>query len=456
MMAIRFHRILTFKPLLFGWTIFVTSPRFAIATSNGALALQLSCAKVFSFSSRNLPTRLPPLEAGRWLARRLEARFLETYSSTGFKDDASLRLAIRNYGPEAARLLETVDSHSEFAVRVPQEVRLRILHQGFQNIHFTGKSRGTENNLIRNWTESAMLGLSHSEYTSLDPNIKPFYGYLRPSSESGLAQDRSTRDDDHDYGEDIYIFKKDMVDRIALHIGDSLGSIFNTNEDDHQPEALSWAGHFIPWKYRALIVPFLLYPVIHNHIGFYAQFEPHDQLIQDWSGLPESIRPPRPQPEPPLAPAPPRRPIYDGPPLQSDPIALMRNSKHQDFLHRYGIYLESMKEWELKQVAFERAYNDYLESDAYRSWRLASLRYKKLPPLHSAFKGTSLEPFRSGNQSGSIEILYLGPRNLDNVETFEFEEMPPVGEFLQELLSRRIRIRDGRGSIPVDWTPNQP
>ena len=50
-----------------------------------------------------------------------------------------------------------------------------------------------------------------------------------------------------------------------------------------------------------------------------------------------------------------------------------------------------------------------------------------------------------------VEVQLWGPLDLDDVKAFEFTTRPPEGEFLKELRSRGIEIRDGRQNPPQVW-----
>lgn len=51
------------------------------------------------------------------------------------------------------------------------------------------------------------------------------------------------------------------------------------------------------------------------------------------------------------------------------------------------------------------------------------------------------------------ETQIFGQITLDMVSSFEFRNTPPEGEFLAELLKRKITIYDGRSGTPVLWEP---
>ncbi len=54
-----------------------------------------------------------------------------------------------------------------------------------------------------------------------------------------------------------------------------------------------------------------------------------------------------------------------------------------------------------------------------------------------------------------LEVQFFAPMDLDDVEEFIFTTKPPEGDFLKELLSRKVKIKDGRKNFyhPVDWVP---
>ncbi|MBS1984440.1 MAG: hypothetical protein JST16_09715 [Bdellovibrionales bacterium] len=77
-------------------------------------------------------------------------------------------------------------------------------------------------------------------------------------------------------------------------------------------------------------------------------------------------------------------------------------------------------------------------------------------PLQASQKlsKTFIEKFQHANSRDRYtELQFWGPISLDDVELFEFSQNPPEGEFLQELLRRGIKIRDGRQWPVKEWTP---
>lgn len=77
--------------------------------------------------------------------------------------------------------------------------------------------------------------------------------------------------------------------------------------------------------------------------------------------------------------------------------------------------------------------------------------------FHKTFKGLKL-----GHQKGRYfapftEVQLWGPLSLDHVTGFVFENNPPSGEFLYELIRRGIKIYDGTSIIrETPWVPTHP
>ncbi len=69
-------------------------------------------------------------------------------------------------------------------------------------------------------------------------------------------------------------------------------------------------------------------------------------------------------------------------------------------------------------------------------------------------KGAELFPEVRYSAGGRyIEMQFFGPITLDHVEAFEFSTTPPSGDFLQELLRRKIEIRKVTGNKALPWSP---
>jgi hypothetical protein len=52
-----------------------------------------------------------------------------------------------------------------------------------------------------------------------------------------------------------------------------------------------------------------------------------------------------------------------------------------------------------------------------------------------------------------LEMQVWGPLRFSDIETFEFSNIKPSGDFLDDLIAHKIKIFDGRHNPPVEWTP---
>lgn len=86
---------------------------------------------------------------------------------------------------------------------------------------------------------------------------------------------------------------------------------------------------------------------------------------------------------------------------------------------------------------------------------LASSLEKNQFYLNYFITDTIAVPLKLSNRWGHAywETQIFGPISLDLVQSFQFGIEPPAGEFLQELLKRKITIYDGRKFPPELWTP---
>jgi hypothetical protein len=220
---------------------------------------------------RHLPldTRPPKLlEAARTLVANQEKRLAGSFATSGFSDDAQLRAAINSAGGHYKELLDAFDQGKvEFAMNRPEGARWWVPKVGFENQRNTGSSGGTMNPNYRDEVEAKLTGTKASLYKTFDNELKPEYGYLRPTPDFGLKQSEAAAQ----YGSDIYIFKKDRVrDRLTWTTGDSFGIENLVSNEAENPVAKSWQGFFIPWKYRSLLVPEVESLVEKQNLGFEA------------------------------------------------------------------------------------------------------------------------------------------------------------------------------------------
>jgi hypothetical protein len=148
-------------------------------------------------------------------------------------------------------------------MRRPQNGRWWIEKVGFQNQHVTGSSKGTLNPDLRNQAEAFYLGKTNlKKQAEEDPEIKPNYGYLEFASPHAPLRNAVT-----DYGQDIFVFKRHVLERLTLTIGDSLENYCEIPGRPEKIEEISaietgkrpWMTLFIPWKNRILAAPFIQY-----------------------------------------------------------------------------------------------------------------------------------------------------------------------------------------------------
>lgn len=140
----------------------------------------------------------------------------------------------------------------QVVMRRPPNARFWVPKVGFQNQFITGSSRGSLSPDTRNYAEHNMY---HQEnlpaYRARDPEFKPKYGTLSVRPESAITPDLLSS---AQYGSDIYGFKTEAIqERLTFYFNDSLypGGVIETTSQN-------WDASFIPWKYRMLMVPFMV------------------------------------------------------------------------------------------------------------------------------------------------------------------------------------------------------
>jgi len=230
---------------------------------------------LFSLNSYATPCHLahsqyPSLGATNRIAKNFvstsEQNFLAHFSQSGFKSMDEFRSAVGMAGPRAIRLRELLLNKARVAIRVPSRIRDLVMEQGFLNVHETGQSLkgGTSKPTARNWLESGMLGVSLQEYTEAPSQAKPKYGFVIGSKEE------YSKTPIHAYGEDVWHIdpmKLDQGHRVTFFIGDSWLAAESRypSKGWRAPDPTSsfvpglWHERLIPWKYRELLVPFILH-----------------------------------------------------------------------------------------------------------------------------------------------------------------------------------------------------
>jgi len=182
-------------------------------------------------------------ELAREHIRRLEGIVGKSIPTTGYETIEKFREAAKNL--LGFKLLQ--QDKFELAMRRPERGRWWIERVGFHNQNVTHSSNGLLNPARRAEVESARMKLTTEEFASFDFDLRPKYGVLLPSRENlNLDTDHSDQ-----YGEDIYLFKKSIRDRVTFTLGDSL----NWHRD--AVKSGKWNEHFIPYRFMELLSPFL-------------------------------------------------------------------------------------------------------------------------------------------------------------------------------------------------------
>jgi hypothetical protein len=202
----------------------------------------------------------------RQMLERLETRFAELFSTTGFEDLEELDAAIDALGPAATHLREMIRDE-ELAIASHHHVSSRdsIAANGFLTTHTGGKHGVPEERLLG---EAKRYAMSPQTYRALPGSVKPLYGLLRPALDSDLEPAFL-----HPYGEDVYVFDLEAVrDVLTFHLEDS-GAVSHWDEGDEPARA--WHELFIPWKFRSLMVVPMLHNVVEKNVLHVGDFRDH-------------------------------------------------------------------------------------------------------------------------------------------------------------------------------------
>jgi hypothetical protein len=436
------------------------------------------------------------LAEARKLVAEQEKLFDSFFLTTGFSDETSFRAALNSMGGGYTKLLDALDHDQfEFAMNLQEDLRGRVSKLGILNQHVTKTSMAMLDSRVRNVNEGKFVGKLYSQYKDLDPELKPKYGYLKPTPEFGLTQNKGA----YQYGDDVYVFKKDRVkDRITWLPGDSLVRAQYTGATNEAIVTKTWEGFFVPWKDRSLLVPFVYPKMEYQKVGF----EPGTSLPKEisLSVLPRPIPPSSqmvlPKPAEPTFPPMPSVPAeasnyallttphYSDEPViikspsdlrldpgapstaqeafrkwQDDFKAAMTGPEYKKYEAELSAYHQTeLQAWKASKDAFDKAMSDFYNSDSYKAWKESSENYDKTVRALTVdrFKGTPLEPFKFHDADRYVELHFFGPLTLDDVEVFEFRKNPPTGEFLEDLKKRKIKIRDGRKEPAADWNEGTP
>lgn len=188
----------------------------------------------------------------------LVPKFEDLFSkSSGYSSYDEYLKALKKAAKENAKIESMMklmaEGNHRFAMARPTNARWWIPKVGFHNQHVSGSSLGYNGKAGRNACEATYLSMPVEKYAQWDNDLKPKYGYLEPSPDSGL-EPVSVH-----YGQDIFIFKnKKVEDKITYTLGDSLNRLGDINILWPQGIAAKpedWSFLFIPWKYKEAMVP---------------------------------------------------------------------------------------------------------------------------------------------------------------------------------------------------------
>ncbi len=211
------------------------------------------------------------------LMRKLEMEFEHRFPTSGHPTYDSFVKALRKssdpYIIKALALVEdgklipaihTPDGFSEGSELAmqrpdPPDIRRSILYYGLQNSHVTKESRGDANVNTRTYVEASLLGLNDSEYQKYrdsDNELKPKAGTLLIDGEYPRTSIYPARR----YGQDLWILKEEVQNRIGIFPGDTLNHFWLMPEGTYGSEIYNTGNLnelYIPWKYRLYLVPFI-------------------------------------------------------------------------------------------------------------------------------------------------------------------------------------------------------
>ncbi len=206
------------------------------------------------------PRRKSMTQPVRELMSTMEKTTERLFESTGHKSYEEYEKFIRAHeDPHVRKAVEMIDKNQiEIIIRRPESGRFWIPKVGFQNQYVTGRSRGFFDKDLRQSAEARLVGLMETsehasglkQYRSLDSEVMPKYATLRPSPESGIVYSRTATEQ---YGADFYVLRlKNIDDRLTWTTGDSLLRGWDKRA------LQGWGDTFTPWKFRLLMVPFLV------------------------------------------------------------------------------------------------------------------------------------------------------------------------------------------------------
>ncbi|OFZ23610.1 MAG: hypothetical protein A2202_04600 [Bdellovibrionales bacterium RIFOXYA1_FULL_36_14] len=220
------------------------------------------------------PQKLEINQKAENIISHLKNNMTGLFSTTGFKNMDEYRAKVALSDQKLRRLNQILkDEQVEIGIDVPVEVRQNITRIGFHNKHTTGKSESSFFGIEeRNKIESVLSTTPKlDDYETLDDQIKPKYGYLRPHTDSSFTPTRTA------YGSDCYIFDLAKIKkRLTWTPGDSANRYVEytfrhgeyTRNGNKRNEPIMWDQFFIPWDHRELISSLLFTNFIEKKFYF--------------------------------------------------------------------------------------------------------------------------------------------------------------------------------------------
>ena len=167
---------------------------------------------------------------------------------SGFESkDEFVKFIKKSKDKKAIELLSLIEkSQLVPVIRAKEEARNWVSNFGFLNQFVIGDSNGTYNSKQRDIMEADHLNVDYNEYKKKDPSLKPKYGMLMkndPSAEHPEGDLHGSK-----YGSDHYVLKEEVANSRMTWLPDDM---MNRRGD-------IWNRKIIPWKFKWLMLPYLL------------------------------------------------------------------------------------------------------------------------------------------------------------------------------------------------------
>lgn len=204
------------------------------------------------------------INLGIELVKNLEKNFEDLFFETeGISYETYVQQLRRSENKTIQKAIELIEmGHINFVMHRQEGRREDIMISGLVNQFVTGTSGGSLSPEMRNQTESHMLNVPTTEYTNYSAHVKPKYGTVRATDVSGVKNDSATS---LSYGSDVYVFKTpDIEKRLTFYPGDSLARQEGLGSLEG---GTNWTKRMIPWRFRFLMVPFMLENLTKNLLG---------------------------------------------------------------------------------------------------------------------------------------------------------------------------------------------